>query len=89
MSRQTWIDREDRLPLIRQCALARVSRATFYAQQKPKRLDENNLQLSKLIDEEYTRHLFYGSRKMVVFLKSSGHTVNRKAETGRHCNQHG
>jgi len=31
-----------------------------------------------LIDEEYTRHPFYGSRKMVVFLDHEGHPVNRK-----------
>lgn len=34
--------------------------------------------LSCLIDEEYTRHPFYGSRKMVVFLEGLGHTINRK-----------
>jgi putative transposase len=31
-----------------------------------------------LIDEEYTRHPFYGSRKMVVFLKQRGYEANRK-----------
>jgi len=31
-----------------------------------------------LIDEEYTRHPFYGSRKMVVALSHCGHWVNRK-----------
>lgn len=30
------------------------------------------------IDEEYTRHPFYGSRKMVLWLRSQGHQVNRK-----------
>ena len=58
--------------------LAGVSRATVYAQQKPRLVDEGYLLLSHLIDEEYTRHPFYGSRKMVVFLKTAGHTVNRK-----------
>ena len=33
---------------------------------------------SRLIDEEYTRHPFYGTRRMVVFLLTVGHTVNRK-----------
>lgn len=32
----------------------------------------------KLIDEEYTRRPFYGSRKLVVFLEAQGHEVNRK-----------
>ncbi len=31
-----------------------------------------------LIDEEYTRHPFYGSRKMTVFLRELGYLVNRK-----------
>ena len=31
-----------------------------------------------LIDGEYTRHPFYGSRKMVVFLGTEGFTINRK-----------
>ena len=34
--------------------------------------------LSCLIDEEYIRRPFYGSRKIVVFLKNAGHNVNRK-----------
>ena len=32
----------------------------------------------RLIDEEYTRHPFYGSRKMVVHLLRLGYPVNRK-----------
>jgi putative transposase len=82
MTLQSWIDRKDSLSLVRQCTLAGFSRATFYAQQQPKRFDENKLLLSKLTDEGYTRHPFYRSRKMVVFLKSSGHTVNRKRVRG-------
>jgi len=45
-------------------------------------IDESNLLLRHLIDEEYTRHPFYGSRKMVVFLRRIGHTVNRKRVQG-------
>lgn len=78
MIRQGWIDPGDALAVVQQCALAGVSRATVYAQQKPRPIDESDLLLSRLIDEEFTRHPFYGSRKMVVFLKTSGHLVNRK-----------
>ena len=66
------------MAVVRQCVLASVSRATVYAQQKPKPVDESDLLVSRLIDEEYTRRPFYGSRKMVVFLKTVGHHVNRK-----------
>lgn len=82
MIRQTWIDQRDAVSVIRQCVLAGISRATLYAQQKPEPVNENNLLLSRLVDEEYTRHPFYGSRKMVVFLKVTGHKVNRKRVQG-------
>ena len=78
MKRQSWIDKDDDMPIIRQCVLTGVSRATVYAQQKNKPVDESDLLLTTLIDEEYTKHPFYGSRRMVVFLKAAGHIVNRK-----------
>ncbi len=79
---QTWIGAEDTMSMARQCVLAGVCRSTIYAQQKPKPVDESDLLFSRLIDEEYTRHPFYGSRKMVVFLKTAGHDVNRKRVQG-------
>ena len=78
MIRQRWIDQGDEVAVVQQCVLAGVSRATVYAQQKPKLVDESDLLHSRLIDEEYTRHPFYGTRRMVVFLMTVGHTVNRK-----------
>ena len=41
-------------------------------------VDGSDLVRSRLIDEEYTRHPFYGTRRMVIFLAQAGHTVNRK-----------
>ena len=41
-------------------------------------VDEYELMLLRLLDEEYTCHPFYGSRKMTVWLRIQGHTVNRK-----------
>ena len=82
MIRQTWIDKGGAVSVVRQCILAGVSRATVYAQQKPRLIDASDLLFSRLIDEEYTRHPFYGSRKMVIFLKAAGHTVNRKRVQG-------
>ena len=78
MMRKTWITHGDAVSVTQQCVLATVSRATVYAHQKPKLVDELDLLHNRLIDEEYTRHPFYGSRKMVVFLKNEGHVVNRK-----------
>ena len=78
MTRQAWVGQGAAVAMVRQCALAGVSRATVYAQQRPRLADESDLLLCRLIDEEYTRHPFYGSRKMVVFLKTLDHSVNRK-----------
>lgn len=81
MSRETrlgWIDASDEVPVARQCALAHVARATVYAQRSPRTASEADLLLCRLIDEEYTRRPFYGSRRMVVFLRSQGEVVNRK-----------
>ena len=78
MTREAWIDQVGVVAVVQQCALVGVSRATVYSHRHPKAVDETELVLSSLIDEEYTRHPFYGSRKMVVFLKAAGHLVNRK-----------
>ena len=32
----------------------------------------------RLLDEEYTRHPFYGSRKMTTYLHDQSYLVNRK-----------
>jgi putative transposase len=64
--------------IVEQCVLADVCRATYYADQHPKEPDEEELLYLALIDAEYTKHPFYGSRKMVVFLLVLGYIVNRK-----------
>lgn len=76
-----WIDGADELPLSRQCELAEVARSTVYRRltaQQPQDASAEDLLLCGLIDEEYTRRPFYGSRRMVVFLRAAGHVVNRK-----------
>ncbi len=65
-----------KLSVRRQCELVGLSRATFYRQAS----DETplNLQLMRLIDEEYTRAPFYGYRKMTARLYALGYAINRK-----------
>jgi putative transposase len=60
-----------------------VSRSVMYAQQK--RLQKgvaapahDDQPLLQLLDEEYTRHPFYGTRRMRNYLRDCGHIVNRK-----------
>jgi putative transposase len=66
------------LVISKQCALAGVNRSTFYVPLLNVVPDEEELLILTLIDAEYTRHPFYGSRKMVVHLRIRGLIVNRK-----------
>lgn len=66
------------MTLARQCELASVARSTVYAPRKAVEPDPGELTLLALIDAEYTRHPFYGSRKRVIDLETLGHRVNRK-----------
>lgn len=76
--RKQWVTMNDSLPITRQCALADVTRSVVYAHTKPPHVNEMDLLLLRLIDEEYTRHPFYGSRRMVRHLKALSYDVNRK-----------
>ena len=78
MTRMAWVGPEKGLAVSQQCELAGVSRAPVYAHRKPQFVCLVELLLCRLIDEEYTRRPFYGSRKMVCFLLTQGHVVNRK-----------
>lgn len=60
----------------RQCDLVGLSRASYYY--RPAKMDPLTLTLLRVIDEEYTRHPFLGSRKMTKYLAAQGYSVNRK-----------
>jgi len=60
----------------RQCELLGVNRAGLYYE--PVGESAENLLLMRLLDEQYTRAPFYGSRRMTAWLASVGHEVNRK-----------
>lgn len=78
IARRAWIERDTELAVSRQCALAGVARSWVYGASTGEALDELDLLLLSLIDAQYTRRPFYGSRRMVVYLKGQGHRVNRK-----------
>jgi putative transposase len=60
----------------RQCELLGIARSGLYY--KPLGESTENLRLMRLLDEQYTRTPFYGSRKMTEWLVEQGHRVNRK-----------
>lgn len=68
------MSRDDALPL----ALAGVARSTAYASGVSALSSELELTLLAELDAEYTRHPFYGSRKLTIHLIRLGHVVNRK-----------
>src|SRR5205807_1959593 len=56
--------------------LLRLNRSSYYLE--PAEEIAHNLKLMNLIDEEYTAHPFYGSRRMTAWLCGKGYIVNRK-----------
>jgi putative transposase len=75
--RWRWIDpRETRPDLKWQCGILGLPRSSWYY--RPVESSAEDLPLMNLIDGQYTETPFYGSRKMVVFLRRWGHLVNRK-----------
>ena len=65
-----------KIPHYRQCELLGLSRSALYY--KPRGVREEDLELMHLLDEQFTKTPFYGSRRMVAWLSSIGNEVNRK-----------
>lgn len=59
-----------------QCSLIGLNRSCYYYD--PVEETSYNLELMRLIDEEYLKHPFYGSRRMSLWLEDQGFKANRK-----------
>jgi putative transposase len=66
----------DHLSVRRQCELLEFNRSSFYL--PPAAESAENLRLMRLIDQQFLKTPFYGSRRMTASLERSGETVNRK-----------
>ena len=64
------------LSIARRCKLLGISRSTLYY--KKAEINDNDLELMKMIDMQYTKYPFYGSRRMMRWLRKQGRKVNRK-----------
>jgi len=64
------------LSIQRQCQLLGVSRSSYYYQ--PQEISDEQLTLLRLLDEQYLKTPFYGSRRLTVYLRSLGYEINRK-----------
>lgn len=67
-----------KISVSRQCELLQLPRSSYYRPRVSPFESGENLELMQLIDEEFLRHPFYGSRKMRDYLKREGFFVNRK-----------
>ena len=63
------------LSVSQQCELLGVARSSYYYEPLPE--SEYNLALMRLIDVQYLRRPFYGSRRMRDWLRGQGHGVCR------------
>lgn len=75
--KRTWIEPNHReLSIRRQCQLLGLNRSSWY--RTPAGESAENLALMRMIDEQYLRTPFYGSRNMTFWLTQQGYVVNRK-----------
>lgn len=70
------IEHHSPLSVAGQCELLKVNRSLVYYRQRPK--PDDDLQLMRLIDEQYLRTPFYGTRSMTTYLRRLDYTINRK-----------
>ncbi|TSA38850.1 MAG: hypothetical protein D4R63_10375 [Methylococcaceae bacterium] len=71
---------DEAIAVSRQCKLLAISRSVIYAHKKRQQdvVDDDEGLLLQLLDDEYTRHPFYGTRRMTQYLRGLGYVVNRK-----------
>jgi len=77
-----------RISVRRQCKLLNLNRSSIYYDVKgqvrpepgkqPAKESKENLMFMKLIDQQYTKTPFYGSRRMRDYLRLSDYKINRK-----------
>lgn len=65
-----------RLSITRQCNMLRISRSSWYYEAIGESAE--NLELMRMIDEEFMEEPSYGVRQMARYLRRKGHWVNRK-----------
>jgi len=66
----------EKISVIRQCELLGLPRSTLYYH--PRVTSAENLEMMRLLDEQFTKTPFYGSRRMRAWLIRQGYPVNRK-----------
>jgi putative transposase len=68
--------RDPNMSISRQCRLLSINRSSFYYRPKPHSAED--LELMRLIDEQYLKAPTFGSRSMINYLHRLGYRINRK-----------
>lgn len=74
------------LSVVKQAKLLDINRSSIYY--KPVGVSSEELTFKRRIDEIYTKHPYYGSRRITASLKREGFNINRKA-VQRHMREMG
>jgi putative transposase len=74
--RRTWVEPDPAYSIRRQCRLAGVARSNYHYEPVPE--SKANLELMRLMDEQYLRHPEFGTPRMTDWLHDQGHSVNHK-----------
>jgi putative transposase len=69
------INKQDSLPVTRQCEILELSRSSIYY--TPASLSARNMEIMRQIDEIHLQHPFYGSRKIRIELYTRGYDIGR------------
>ena len=69
---------EKDLSISRQCGSLQLPRPSYHRPKASYFESAENVEFMKIIDEEFPKHPFYGSRKMRDYLNREGFTENLK-----------
>jgi len=76
--RLSWIEpQHPQLSIVQQCALLQLNRSTYYYEPRPQ-LTHDDQRMMQQMDRIYTRHPYYGYRRIRQQLKRDGQVVNHK-----------
>lgn len=76
-AKKAMIEKGSNLNISRQCELIELNRSAFYYNSRAN-LAEEDYRVMHRIDEIFTEHPYYGTRRMSEVLKSEGFIIGRK-----------
>ena len=75
--KRTLVEPEnEKISVLRQCELLGLNRSTIYYRERLE--NDEDVELMRLIDAQYTETPFYGYRRMTIYLQNLGYKINHK-----------